>query len=710
MVVESKLGFPKVLEETGLSKEELLTYLRRMMEIRFFEEKVFDLLGRDIIKGASHLYAGEEAVAVGAISAIREDDYITSTHRGHGHCHAHGDSHARTPEERQEHLNKMMAELCGKATGYCKGRGGSMHIADVAHGNLGATGIVGGNLPVATGAGLSIKLRGTDQVVLCFFGDGAANTGNFHESLNLASAWNLPVIYICENNLYGMSVPFKKASKLENIADRACAYGIPGVVVDGMDVLAVREAVSEAAKRARRGEGPTLIECKTYRWYGHSRSDPRVYRTREEEAAWHSRDPIVLLKDKLLEAEIATEEEIAEVERKAREAIEKATEFALSSPDPHPDELCKDVYIITKYSHPSIEDIEREKELRERVRKDPNMRIITYRDALNEALREELLRDERVFIMGEDVGLYGGAYQVTKGLFEEFGEERVMDTPISEAIIGGAAVGAAMAGMRPVAEIMYVDFTPLAMDQIANQGAKNRYMFGGKTIVPMVIRTEGGTGRSIAAHHSQSLEALWMHFPGIYLVMPSTPYDAKGLLKASIRDDNPVMFIEHKSIYGTKGPVPEEEYIIPLGVADVKREGKDVTILAYSLMLLRALEAAEILAKEGIDAEVIDPRTLKPLDIDTIVESVKKTGRLVGVTEGYRTNSVLTEIMAQVNERAFDWLDAPMVRVSAADVPVPMSAALESAAIPSANDIVSAARVALGLEKVGTRLTYTGQW
>ncbi|MDH4135514.1 MAG: alpha-ketoacid dehydrogenase subunit beta, partial [Anaerolineae bacterium] len=246
-------------------------------------------------------------------------------------------------------------------------------------------------------------------------------------------------------------------------------------------------------------------------------------------------------------------------------------------------------------------------------------------------------RDPNVFVMGEDVGLYGGAYGATRGLFEEFGPDRVRDTPISEATIGGSAVGAAMCGLRPVAEIMYVDFTPLAMDQIANQGAKNRYMFGGKTTVPMVIRTEGGAGRSIAAHHSQSLEALWVHFPGVYVVMPSTPYDAKGLLKAAIRDGNPVMFIEHKMLYGVEGYVPDEDYVIPFGVADVKREGSDVTVITYSRMVHRALEAAEQLAEEGISVEVIDLRTLKPLDMETVAESVRKTGRVVGVTEACKT-------------------------------------------------------------------------
>jgi 2-oxoisovalerate dehydrogenase E1 component len=690
------------MQRTGTSRDDLLTHLRQMMEIRFFEEKVFDLLGRNIIKGASHLYAGQEAVAVGAVSVLRDDDYITSTHRGHGHCHAHGDSRATNPEAKQDHLNRMMAELCGKQTGYSRGRGGSMHIADVEHGNLGATGIVGGNIPVATGAALSMKMQlpmkmqgekagGKDGsgVVLCFFGDGASNTGGFHEAVNMGATWRLPVVYIVENNLYGMSVPFEVACSVSDVADRAVAYSIPGEVVDGMDVLAVREAVGRAVARARAGEGPTLLECKTYRWYGHSRSDPRRYRTREEEAAWKARDPIRQLREKMLEAGLLTEEQFAQLEEQAQQAVETATQFALDSPNPPTEELHRDVYVL---SPPSREVIEAECALRERVRGDSATREIRYWEALSEALQEEMDRDERVFIMGEDVGLYGGAYGATRGLFEKYGPERVRDTAISEAAIGGAAVGAAMTGMRPVAEIMYVDFTPLAMDQIANQGAKNRYMFGGRTKVPMVIRTEGGAGRSIAAHHSQSLEALWVHFPGIYVVMPATPYDAKGLLKTCIRDDNPIMFIEHKMLYGTRGPVPQEEYLIPLGVADVKRPGKDVTLVAYSRQVLFALQAAEQLVVEGIEVEVVDLRCLKPLDMATVAESVEKTGRLVVVSEGYRTGGFPGELIARICEEAFFFLDAAPVRVAAADVPVPMSEVLEDATIPQVPDIVRAVR------------------
>ncbi len=678
-----------LIEEQALTREQVLDYLRQVCEIRAIEDNISKLLTRAVLKGASHLYAGQEAVAVGAVAALRSDDLITSTHRGHGHAHAHGDSAATTPEEKQMHYNRMMAEVMGKSGGYCKGKGGSMHIADVGHGNLGATGIVGGNLPVAVGAALAQKLRGTDRVVVCFFGDGASNEGTFHESLNMASAFNLPVIFVAENNMYGMSVPWANVTKLPDIADRACAYGIPGEVVDGMDALVVREAVARAADRARAGEGPTLIEAKTYRYYGHSHSDNRAYRTREEEAEWKDRDPIEVLKSDMAVMGWMDDAQYEQLDATVEEKLAEAMAYAEASPPPDPSELEKDVYAPSKTT---AADVEAEAKLRERVKNDAEMRTITYAAALVEAAREEMQRDPNVFIMGEDVGLYGGAYGATRGLFQEFGEWRVIDTPISEATIGGAAVGAAMAGMRPIAEIMYVDFTPLAMDQIANQGAKNRYMFGGKTSVPMVIRTEGGAGRAIAAHHSQSLEALWTHFPGIYVVMPSTPYDAKGLLKAAIQDDNPVMFIEHKMLYGTKGPVPEEEYIIPLGVADIKRAGKDVTIVTYSRMVLRALEATEILANEGIDVEVVDLRSLKPLDIDTIVASVKKTGRLVGVTEGYENTSFINEVMAQVNELAFDWLDAPMVRVAAANVPVPRAEVLEDMAIPNVNRIVEACR------------------
>src|SRR5512138_2639859 len=323
-----------MIEEQGLTKEELTGYLRQVMEIRALENNIADLLGKAVLKGASHLYAGQEAVAVGAVAALRDDDLITSTHRGHGHAHAHGDAHAKTPEAQQEHYNKMMAEVLGRSGGYCKGKGGSMHIADVAHGNLGATGIVGGNIPVAVGAALAQKIQGTDRVVLCFFGDGASNTGNFHESLNMASLWDLPVVFVVENNMYAMSVPWAKASKLPDVATRACAYGIPGEVVDGMDALAVRGAVLHAVERARRGEGPTLVEAKTYRWFGHSHSDPRAYRTKDEEAAWKQRDPLRVMKENLAAVGMLREQDYDELDALVQAKLDKAMGYSEASPEP----------------------------------------------------------------------------------------------------------------------------------------------------------------------------------------------------------------------------------------------------------------------------------------------------------------------------------------------------------------------------------------
>lgn len=321
------------------------------------------------------------------------------------------------------------------------------------------------------------------------------------------------------------------------------------------------------------------------------------------------------------------------------------------------------------------------------------MREITYRDALREALREEMLRDETVFVLGEDVGRYwNGAFKVTKGLAEEFGDARVRDTPISESAIIGVATGAAITGMRPVAEIMFGDLSALAMDQISNQAAKLSYMFGGQVRVPLVIRMPFGAGVNIAAHHSQSLEAWFMHVPGLKIVMPSTPYDAKGLLKTAIRDNNPVMFFEHKLLYSIKGSVPEEEYMIPLGVADVKREGEDVTIFATLYMVQKSLAAAEELSKQGISAEVVDPRTLVPLDKQAIVNSVKKTGRIVIVTEDCKTGGVSAEIAAVVAEEAIDYLDAPVKRVAEPDTPIPFSPPLEKFVIPDENRIIGAVR------------------
>ncbi len=737
--IDDKRGkkVPKISElikKGQITIDDAKDWLRTIYEIRFFEEKVFELLGKNIIKGASHLYAGEEAIATGALAAMEIGDVLGSTHRGHGHCGASGNKYAESEGERQMHWNRMMAELMGKETGYCGGRGGSMHIADVQKGNLGSTGIVGGNQPTAVGAAYAEKYKGTGKAVVSFFGDGATNTGTFHESMNMASVLDVPLVAVVENNLYGMSVPFSgspiegtvRASNIEDVAVRAAAYNVPAMIIDGQDVVAVYLAMLEALSYAKENNKLILVEAKTYRWYGHSRSDPRAYRTKEEEKIWRERDPIIVLSEKLLSEKLATQEELDEIKADADKTINDATEFALNSPWPDPKDLAKDVYVEESYSqaqHSLDEDLskksleatdaftkalesaegktkkEKSENAKAKIKADYKMDVLTMGEAVVAAQSEEMAKDKDVIIMGEDVGLYGGAYGATKGLLAEFGPERVIDTPISEAAIVGSGVGAAIRGMRPITELMYIDFLTIALDQLMHNAAFNRYMFGGHAKVPMVLRSEGGVGRCIAAHHSKSLEAWLMHIPGLYVVMPSTPYDAKGLLKAAIQSDNPVVFIEHKATYGQLGAVPTQDYIIPLGKADIKREGSDVTIVTYSRMVMFALEAAKELEKQGISAEVIDLRSLKPLDIETVANSVRKTGKMITACEGFRMAGSGAEVVRQLMEytfddgrTGFDYLDAAPVNLAAEDVPPPMSEPLELASIPSIDSIVAAAK------------------
>lgn len=661
--------YEKSTDKTSkLELAEMIRFLETMLRIRYFEEAVRTLSQQGLIGGAAHLYVGQEAIAAGACSAVTASDYITSTHRGHGHCIAKGGN-----------IQKMMAEVMGKADGYCKGKGGSMHIADFSIGICGANGIVGGGLPISIGLGLSSLMKSERKVTLCFFGDGASNQGTFHETLNLASLWHLPVVYICENNGYAMTTTFRNGCCVTNIAQRAVSYNIPGKIVDGNDVLAVYGVVSEAVEYARNNAGPVLVECMTYRQSGHYAGDPCPYRTADEVRRWREEnDPISRFKHHLIRNGLASPVEIAAIEDRVILETEKAVEVAKAAPIPDLAEVSRDVYSSLPVSFTAC-GIKLH---------DPGTRIITYRDALNEALSQIMELDKRVFLLGEDISF--GAFRVTQGLIDKFGPKRVRNTPISESAIIGSAIGASVTGLLPVAEIMYIDFTTLAMDQIVNQAAKFCYMSGGNVNLPLVIRTPGGSGgRGNAAQHSQSLEAFFMHVPGLKVVVPSTPYDAKGLLISAINDPDPVIFIEHKMLYNTKGFVPEELYSIPFGLADIKREGSDVTIITYSRMLVYSLQAADVLSGQGIQAEIIDLRTLVPLDIDTVINSVKKTGRAVIVEEDCKTAGVGAELVALIDEHAFNYLDAPVMRIAGLDVPIPYAPILEKASVPSVESIVS---------------------
>jgi len=635
-----------------------LEMLRRMELIRAFEE----VLSRAFASGevpteAIHLSIGQEAVAVGVCFALRADDYIATTHRGHGHMLAKGAD-----------LDGMMAELLGKATGLCGGKGGSMHVTDARVGAIGANGIVGASPLIAAGAAHASRQRGSGQVAVAFMGDGATNQGMFHEALNFAAVLDLPAIFVVENNLYGEFTPMSGHTRVERIADRAASYGIPGVTVDGNDVWAVYTAMGQAVERARRGEGPTLLECLTYRWHGHMEGESADYRPAEEIARWKEACPIARLRSTL-----GSDDQTARSEAVAR--VEQAFRQAGRDPAPKPAALQTHVFAPEPeyLYHPATPT-------------PAGQREITCSQALFEALAEELERDERVYLMGEDVTT-GGYFSVTVGLSDRFGVNRIVDTPISEYAIVGSAVGAAMAGRRPVAEILFSDFLTTCMDPLVNQAAKLRYMSGGQYTIPLVVRTPGGAGLGMAAQHSQSLEALLTGVAGLIVIAPATPYDAKGLLKAAIRSNNPVVFFENKLLYAATGPVPEQDYVVPIGVAEVKRPGRHVTVVSVGAVLGKVLDAATELARDGIEAEVVDLRTLVPLDLETIVRSVAKTRRLVTVEDAPLTHGFGAEIVARVTEVAHGLLRAPPRRVAAADTPIPYNSALENAALPSQADI-----------------------
>ena len=642
-----------------------------MRRIRAFEDKTADLFEEGVVKGTAHSYKGEEAIAAGVCATLRDDDIIASYHRGHGHCIAKG---AR--------IDRMMAELMGRQTGYCQGLGGSMHIADMELNIMGANGIVGAAMPLATGAGLAAKLQGTDQVAVAFFGDGASNQGVFHESLNLAAVWKLPVIFVCENNQYALSTSYRNTTAVSQVSNRAASYEIPGITVDGNDGVEVYLVLREAVDRARAGDGPTLIEAMTYRHGQHSlRVNLRDPRPEDELKSWMDRDPIARMEKRLTSEGGFSDEQFDETTQAVDAEIETAVTFGRESPEPAVQVMLDAVYAPhATYTEPGPD----------------TDRMLSYPEALNEALDQEMLRDDRVFLMGEDVGATGGIFGVSKGLMERYGAERVRDTPISEATFVGCGVGAAIAGMRPVVEIQIFDFVALTMDMLVNQAAKFRFMLGGKPSVPLVVRGPQGGGIRLAAQHSQSLEAWFTHVPGLVVAAPSSPYEAKGLLVAAIRDNNPVVFLEQKLLYlGGTGPVPEELYAIPLGKADIKREGTDVTVVATLAMVPRALSAATVLERDGISVEVIDPRTLQPLDEETILGSVRKTNRLLIVHEAWVRGGFGAEVSAMVVDKAFDYLDAPVARLGAPHTPMPYNDRLELEVIPSQERIVEAIRALL---------------
>jgi 2-oxoisovalerate dehydrogenase E1 component len=712
-----------------------------MLAIRELEEMIVrlrsggynPLSGYDY-RGPTHVSIGQEATSVGACAVLSITDQVTSSHRGHGDAIAKGfsairampddDLRARVPgstaasrrelleEALEEHVYRTIAELFGKQEGYGRGRGGGMHIGDFSSGHLGANAIVGGSVPIATGAAMAMRYRGSSGVVCCFAGDGAYANGVVLESLNWAAqaqwtnelagdfAGGLPLIFFIQNNHYGMTHRTDdEVMGIPHLARRAAGFATDNMhaeLVNGMDVLAVRDAVERAAARCRAGEGPVLIEASTYRYYGHSLSDPRhEYRTRDEESRWRAADPIDRLRGQLLAASVVDEETLASIAQRAGERNARAAIRAAQATDPDPADVLRFLYTDTA----AVEVPDADRQVVTYAAPPEAKRVggtTTYRDAIREALVEEMLRDGRVVFYGEDIAEYGGAFKLTQGLLDAFGRRRVFNTPISEACLCGTGVGMAIVGLRPVVELMYMDFTLMASDQIANQAGKWHYMSGAQVEVPLVIRASVGAGKGYGGQHSQSLESVFTHIPGLYVVYPATPADAKGLLKAAIRDNNPVLFVESQGLYSTKGEVPEGEHLVPLGVARVAREGTDLTIVAWGPAVLDALAAADRLHEEnGVAVEVIDLRSLVPLDFETVLASVRKTGRCVVASQAVLVGSYVNEIVARIQLEAFDYLDGPVGRIGAANGISPQAESLERAFLPNAADICEAARALL---------------
>jgi 2-oxoisovalerate dehydrogenase E1 component len=564
---------------------------------------------------------------------------------------------------------------------------------------------------IAAGAALAVDLLEQKRVVVCCVGDGAMNNGIAHEAMNFSTMaqfeHGLPVIWFVENNQYGFTGQQKgEVTGIEHLSQRGAGYnkqGLHAETICGMNVLSVRDALRRAKELCLKGEGPVLIDAETYRYWGHNFKDKgTTYRSEREKEAWLAKDPVEWFKAQLIENGILTEPQAEEEWNRTRQDVELQTRRAVKSRDPRARDILEGMW--TESSSEGLDEKFRTVKLLKEARSFPrdSEGKILARHAVNEALMEEMIRDRRVCIWGEDVADQGGAYMATFGLLDVFGRKRIFNAPVSESAIVGTGIGAAMAGLRPVVELMYIDFVLQAMDQVGNQAAKARYMFGGQYTVPLVIRATIGGGKGYAGQHSQSLESVVAHFPGLKVIAPSNAYDLKGLLKSAIRDDNPVFFIEHQWVYLEKAVVPVEEYTLPIGVGRVARRGSDITVVCYSNMVSRALAAAEKLqAEDGISVEVVDPRTLVPLDIQLLSRSVKKTGRALIVVQAVYTGGYASHISHEIARSSFASLKQPVRILSAYDVSPPMAYPLESENIPSVDKIVRTIRQEL---KAGPKL------
>ncbi|UCD79237.1 MAG: hypothetical protein JSW26_28195 [Desulfobacterales bacterium] len=683
-----------------IKKVDHLRMLFLLHLIREFEDTLLDLKDANLVHGPVHSSIGQEANAAAAAVVLKKSDLVGSTHRAHGHFLAKAVMYYAPNDfdpvrddltaDMQRAVNKTLAEIMGLKNGWCSGRGGSMHLCDPLSGNIGSNAIVGGGIPLATGAAWAEKLRSGSRVVVSFFGDGAINQGCFHEVANMASLWSLPVVYFVENNLYAVGTATCMSSSCINLGLRSLGYGIDSLIVDGMDPLAVYCALESVVTDMEDEPRPFLIESETYRFYHHAgrlSGSPFGYRTQSEEDQWQAKDPLQIYANTLLEKKIISNKQQVDLHAKVKAAVSEAVAFCTAKtngklfiPDsnwPPPEDLVRDARCE--------DDVFNEVEFVEATDFD-QFEEMNYVEAIAAVTLHNMKKDDSVFVLGEEVAnLHGGPYRATRGIKEVF-PERLINTPISECGFIGMAGGAAMAGMRPVVEIMFPDFALVACDQLFNQIGKLRHMYGGQAGFPLVARTRIAIGQGYGGQHSMNPVGLFSLFSGWRIVAPSNAFDYIGLFNTAVRFNDPVLIIEHADLYEKKGRVPLDrlDYFVAYGKAKVVRPGKEVTCLTYLTGVHQALSAAEELAAEGLEIEVIDLRTLdySGLDFGTIGRSVEKTGLVLILEQVPRSMGVASRISDEIQERYYDFLDAPVEKITAPDVPPPVSRALEAAMLP----------------------------
>jgi len=640
-------------EAGDLSAETLRSLYEQLLRPRLIEEKMLKLLRQGVIsKWFSGI--GQEAISVGCAAALHPSELLFTMHRNLG-----------VFTTREVPLERLFAQWQGKPLGFTKGRDRSFHFGTLDYGIVGMISHLGPQLSLADGVALASKLEQKPEVALAFTGDGATSEGEFHEALNVAAVWQLPVIFVVENNGYGLSTPVNEQYRCENLADRGIGYGMRALTIDGNNILEVYRTVRTLAEELRTNPEPVLLECRTFRMRGHEEASGTKYVPGELMDAWAQRDPITNYEAWLLEEGLIDAGLTDQLTKKIKKEIDTGLKKANAAPAPEVDygQEVSDVY--APYQEESTEPSGKSKDIR-------------FVDAISEGLDEGMQRHDRLVLMGQDIADYGGVFKITDGFLEKYGAGRVRNTPLCESAILGTGLGLSLKGWKAMVEMQFADFVTCGFNQIVNNLAKLHYRWGAPADVVVRMPTGGGVGAG--PYHSQSNEAWFFHTPGLKVVYPSNPRDAKGLLLAALDDPNPVMYFEHKALYRSlTGPVPEGYYTVPIGKAERVRSGNAVSIITYGMGVHWAIDHCEA---EGIDADILDLRSLLPLDYEAISESVKRTNKVLILHEDTLVGGIGGELSAWISEHLFEYLDGPVIRVGSMDTPVPFAKDLEAQFLP----------------------------